>query len=469
MRKSISRYVFIFLVLALALLPFLGLAFYNHPSADDFCYTILVNAKGFWESQIFHYFNWSGRYLATALLTVNPIEHSSLAFYKLLPVFLFLTFALSIYLFLKTLLPKTDSLDILLLASMIFFLYVYQTPSIAEAFYWMSGSITYQLASILTLLLLTLVLHLKDQRNKLPKFWYSFFAGILCLAVVGLNETSLIILNGILFSSFLLDTYRNKQVDPILITLLIVTVAASAFSIFAPGNTERMSFKPDKFKPWFSISFSIKYTYYAILRWAPMTFILVLLWAGPLTRIGQDLQQRFSIRKFSLLHIIIFGSFLVFLMILCYFPSLWAQGGPPPDRTVNVIFLLYIFGVFGLASALLLYLKNTFLARILFSSPVQFSAAILGVAFVFLTRNNVRTVFNDLITGTAMRYDAEMEERYALLRQCTEATCIVPLLDNTPRTILAYDLATSSTSEEYYYNECLSDYFEKSSIMPRQE
>ncbi|UJH89719.1 DUF6056 family protein [Antarcticibacterium sp. 1MA-6-2] len=333
----------------------------------------------------------------------------------------------------------------------------------------MPGSITYQLAAILTLFLLTFILHLKDGNTIITKILYTLLAGVLCIAVAGLNETSLIILNVILVLWFLIDTYKNRRVNPFLISLVVITIVASAFSIFSPGNTERMLVKPDKFKPWFSISFSIKYALYAILRWAPMTLILILLWAPLLTRIGQNLRQRFSLKNFSFLHIFLLGCFLLCFIFLCYFPSLWTQGGPPPDRTVNVIFLLYIFGIFTLASAILLFLKNTIFQKILFSIQFRLSACFLGLALIFLTTNNVRTVYKDLLTGTAMKYDIEMEERYTLLRKCAEETCVVPIINHTPNTILPYDLATQTKSEEYYYNECLSDYFDKPFIMGHYE
>src|SRR5215470_11781004 len=53
----------------LALAPWLVLALWSRPSADDFCYFAFVRAQGWLDAQLFVRQSLGGRYTATALLT----------------------------------------------------------------------------------------------------------------------------------------------------------------------------------------------------------------------------------------------------------------------------------------------------------------------------------------------------------------------------------------------------------------
>ena len=59
---------------------FLVACFYAIPSADDYCYAGVFKNKGFINSQIYWYNNWSGRYIANLLLSLTPVDHASVGF-----------------------------------------------------------------------------------------------------------------------------------------------------------------------------------------------------------------------------------------------------------------------------------------------------------------------------------------------------------------------------------------------------
>lgn len=466
--KGKSWFFILIPVIILSVVPFFILAMYNHPSADDFCYSRNALSMGFWQAQIDYFTEWTGRYTATALLTINPIDYTQLTFYRALPVMLLILFGFSIYLFFYKLLPNANRQDRGILSFIVFFLYISKVPDITEAFYWMAGSLTYQLATILTILLCALIIHTKEQKETGKKTFFTFLCVLLCISIVGLNEISLIILNGVLFLWLVIDTYRNKALNPFLLVLLLITIGSSLVSILSPGNQVRMSEKEEKFRLWYSLSFSVKYARYAIMGWLPMTILLVGFFAAPLARIAERLKTRLHLPRISLLHMVLFGIFLLGFISLCFFPSLWTQNGPPPARTVNVIFILFIFGILALAMSFLQYLKRYGFTRHLFTMPVRIISGLLIVASVVLTTNNVRAAYTDLLTGTVQKYQVEMEQRYKQLSTCTSNICVVPGIKNRPLTIFAYDLARNSLSEEYYYNQCLSDYFQKSYIKIEQ-
>ncbi|MDQ3290581.1 MAG: hypothetical protein M3Q05_04760, partial [Bacteroidota bacterium] len=66
----------------MTLLPFLLLAAFCHPSADDFWLTNLVIAKGPWQAQLDMRQNWSGRYTSMLLGSFNPLVYRSITLYK---------------------------------------------------------------------------------------------------------------------------------------------------------------------------------------------------------------------------------------------------------------------------------------------------------------------------------------------------------------------------------------------------
>src|SRR5215471_526827 len=51
--------------------PYVALAFFAIPAADDYCYAVRLRHLGFIETQRWYHFHWPGRYAATALLTLS--------------------------------------------------------------------------------------------------------------------------------------------------------------------------------------------------------------------------------------------------------------------------------------------------------------------------------------------------------------------------------------------------------------
>jgi len=49
---------------------FVILSFFSFPAADDFAYFDQVNRLGFWGAQREWYLHWSGRYTATAVMSI---------------------------------------------------------------------------------------------------------------------------------------------------------------------------------------------------------------------------------------------------------------------------------------------------------------------------------------------------------------------------------------------------------------
>ncbi|CAN5322007.1 hypothetical protein BH23BAC2_BH23BAC2_14350 [soil metagenome] len=452
--------IFLGLAFLLTTVPFLYISRYNHPSADDFCYASKVNFFGLISTQIDHWNIWSGRYMATLLLSIISIDTGDLMNYRVIPVLLFIFFGLSIFVFFKSLIPKASTYDICVLSFVIFFLYILKAPNITEAFYWLAGSVTYQLASILSLLLFALILYLSRHKEKTSKTILTIIGSILGISIVGLNEIALIYLCAILFMWLALKIYINKHPSWSLIFIVGITFIAAGISMSAPGNHLRMSaVKADQFDLIFSLSGSLQLTFRALLGWVPLILLMVLIFWRTFERIAVQLKEIYNIPRIRIKYIFLMIIVLVGMVALGYFPTYWSQGGRPPTRTVNTIFLLFLFGSVGI---ILLYLTS----REKIKWPVQkfhFFTQIMAVgimlSYILFLSNNLRAGYKDIFYGSAARYDIELQERYERLSNCETGLCNIERLVNYPKTIFTYDLGLSPTDKIYYYNLCLQDYF----------
>lgn len=471
MKKPSSKFLkisFLLLALILTLSPFLYLARYNHPSADDFCYTSKANYLGFAATQADHWNTWSGRFTATAILSIFKLDHNNLFGYRLLPVLLFISFGFSILFFLKSLFPKTSIYDIWALSFAIFFLYIFKAPNITEAFYWLSGSVTYQVASILTLFLFSVILALLDQNVKWKIYFLTVLGSLMGILIVGLNEVSLFYLCSILFLWIAIKVYLTSKIDWGFIIIVTTTILAASVSIAAPGNYMRIdnTTNADQFNLSFSISSSIELALNAIITWLPLMLLMVIIFWGSFNRIAFQTKDYYNTVRIRGFHIIALIILLFAFMVAGYFPTFWTQGGEPPSRTVNVILLLFLFGSVGI---ILLSLK-VFGEKInLPKAHFLIKTIAVGIIFsyIYLFTNNIKSAYKDIAYRKALNYDKEMKERYRVLENCEGGLCGLPLrLTSYPPTIFAYELALHPLDEIYWYNSCLKDYFYKTYTPP---
>ena len=140
----------------LLILPFLILTFYTNPSIDDYAFPYYVLKLGFWETQFNWYTTWTGRYASSFILSLHPLLFNSLLTYKLLAFFLFILTTHAVYRFLLSLFFTSQKQASLILALVFTFVFINGMPNITQGFYWLTGSVTYQLGNPLILYLLTI-------------------------------------------------------------------------------------------------------------------------------------------------------------------------------------------------------------------------------------------------------------------------------------------------------------------------
>ncbi|WP_417204658.1 DUF6056 family protein [Acetoanaerobium sticklandii] len=323
----------IYVVLSILLLPFFVNHIYNAPTADDYWYANYVSELGFIGTQLYYYFKWSGRYISTLFLTVNPLVFNSYKTYGIASFIYNISLILSLLYFFKVLFHKYEiKLSAFLISLITYFIYISGAPNISEGFYWMAGYVNYGVPLMLSVLSFGIYL---DKR--FSSFWRIFLVSLLNILSVGCNETWMLLTLYTQFAFLTLGYIKHKKVDKELLIIFLITSVAGAIALFAPGNTVRAQRFPKKHLFIRTISNSILYSIVYSFRFLKLQFLLTLILFTP--EISKLPIFNFSNKK-DIKLVLIFNFFFMFLLFL---PALWSIGNKPPTRTINMGYFVFIF------------------------------------------------------------------------------------------------------------------------------
>ena len=443
------------------LLPFLILFFFNHPSADDWGLSQNPKISGFIAAQKNYYYFWTGKYFSNLLMSFNPLYFGSLSGYKVLTMFLMIAFIYVLFTLISSLTSKSLNLkEKFLITSAIFFLYLYSMPSLPQSFYWLTAAVVYQLGIMMIMMFLIIYIKLNDEELSGLNIFLIFIQLILLIGIAGCSEMSMVIGILIIVLIAVSDFLKKRKISFRLILYAVVSGAASYVLISAPGNLVRGSIYPNahRFFPSLWISFTIlsEYLYYWIF-YSPLLFVtfLTIPVLSKLTGITEKHYFRFSVNPLTA-----FLIYTAFLLILFFIPA-WSMGGSPVNRTVNIIYFVFLSGWFFNIIVLICYIsgKNYFDFRRI---PKYFYTFALAIVLLFLfKKNNIRLASADLLRGTAVRYNTELNERYENIMLNPSDSLVVPNLKNTPRSIYIVDIFNDPAAE---VNRMYARFFNKKSI-----
>jgi len=449
------------LLLVAAIFPFFLISLFNHPSADDFCYSSKAIELGFLGAQSSWYNGWSGRYFSTAVLSMNPLVFNWLDGYKYLPIFILLCLFLSFLLLIRAATGATLYVKKLIFGALLFLLmYLSEMPSLVQGVYWMAGTITYQLCNILTILFLAALLSLKKMKSRKNKILYFFPAAISAAAIAGSNEVSMTLLILILLLFILYDLKEKAEIDIFILLVLMTAGVACYFVISAPGNSVRLTHFPESHNLWNSATNSMTGAVKLVLKWAgappiiPVT-ILVAPAAAKLVR-----QNAATIN----VHPLISTASFIALIAGSLFPAYWSMGEPPPDRALNVTYLIFLTGWFLNFYIILQYAagkKISFFKK--WPGYLVFPVVLFYFAgSSFLNPSNLVPILSDLTRGTAYKYDMELRNRYKAIEKEKGPVYEANTLNNRPESLFVGDIESDNDS---WINRCYAFYFKKDAIV----
>ncbi len=462
--KFNPKSVFSFVVLVgsfFSILPFWVLSAFNQPSADDFVYAVTYLKDGFFTAQYNWYVGWSGRYVASALLSLSPVSFHSFTGYKLQSFLLILLLLYALYYTVGHLFEKESKRHRLTISMFVLFIYLYQMPKIVSGFYWGAGAITYQLGNVFFLFMSgSIVAYLKRKDKK-----YAITSFIALFLLTGSNETLMLLSDILLFiSAFFFYIYGKKfrisrlRKQPYLALLLFAAIVFSLFVVLAPGNDVRLGLLPNSHKL-SAFHDTLLSAQKFVAQWILPVGVFSILMLGLLRK--SDIAQN----ALFILHPL--WAFLIVLVVTYagFFPAHWSMGVPPPARTVNTIYFFFILTWLYFIVSLYHYYKG-----IDMPGYTYYLLTLAMIGFFFFP-NNIQTAYRDWLHGDARAYNAQFNTRYTRIKQQTTVpqnkdTIRVLPLKIMPKTLYFNDL---SVKPKDWRNKAYATYFKVPFIVVKKQ
>ncbi len=404
-------------VLILATIPNIIVSAFVNPLYDDYSYSGNILRVGFFESQINLYQGWAGRYFSNVLLSLNPITFGNFTAYKIVPIFIiFLTFA-SILALIDAFCQKNLNFGLKLIgAGIITVLFLNNMPDTLDGIYWIPGSVSYQLANILTLFLMVwLMKGLADPKR--PKALFIVGSYLLIIAIVGSSETSMLFLLFIIGSMTITNFCLKSRNRWIWLGLFGLTMLCSAIVIASPGNEIRSSVFAGRHRLFYSLGMAIVQEGRFLAIWlSNPAFILTTIFSFPW--LEKMVEKNELLKHHFYLHPLLSTALLILLLFGGFFPPYWATGMLGQYRSVNVAYFFFLIGWFTALALWISYFKRNYREiEVRLPKYVYLVGLPMLIISLFAT-NNSRAVIIDLIGGKASKYNQEMQQRSRQFEDC---------------------------------------------------
>lgn len=232
------------LLLALSGQAYLG--FFTRYVADDYCLARTVTRRGFWGSQIWTYYNHSGRffsYLARESAEVIGHQYETRFLAAILLICWVAATTWAVMQFARFLGWRTGFVWSLVLSELIVFATLRTAPDPGQAFYWQAGAFTYTVPLILLTLYIGLIPAFLSRKESSVAVLAA--GALLTIGAAGCSETNAALqCSGIgmalLFCSWSSSTRRRRRaVLPILCAGLLGSALGTIIVVAAPGNAMR--------------------------------------------------------------------------------------------------------------------------------------------------------------------------------------------------------------------------------------
>lgn len=350
--KARDLYLNIALIaLLIILIPYVLIAFFSVPAADDFTLakeSLDLGILGFIKNR---YLNWNGRYSSDFVIGIyNVIGHQFsqyflIKFFWIVPLSIIAFYFISNYIFIS-LLTGSNKIKLKLLYCLIILISILTNTELSSTVFWLAGGVAYGLANSLFIVSFGIIIYTLyiDNDNKNPSLVsISLF---LILFTNGLSETTMVsytililmisILNITILSRSLNRSFLFKN------TAYSAVALISAFIVYlAPGNLNRSSYEAGEQAG--NFLFCIKKSFLS-------TFENVFEWIGPLwlclVILLIFLAKFFIIeRVFIWKNQKIFSILILSLMIalyMSYFVRFYSLGSYGPVRSNSVSYTIFL-------------------------------------------------------------------------------------------------------------------------------
>ncbi len=399
----------------LSLLPFILLAPYTSPSADDFGYgapvhyALLTGAgfsgviKALAENLKYTYMNWQGTFSSIIIFSLQPAVFNG-RLYIITPFVMLAAIIVPIFFVLNSACDMSRS-GKLFIGSLIALLSVQFLPSAAEGIFWWNGGAHYMIFWCLSIL--SAILQVKMSKTKIITV-----AAQCALAFFVAGGNYLISLTFCL-TSFVITAYRalSRDAKQAAAKNALITLFAAAgliISMAAPGNTVRQA-TLEHLSPLTSVILAFRQAASDIINHTDITIIGAIIICTAVFLFSRN-RQRTTRPNPIIILIVSFG-----LFASLYVPPFYAMNDCNIPRIKNLFYLAYIFFIFGnsfyTADYISSRLKNIKLKKRIKHTICAAGAVMFTASLIFQAPNtNFSLACNDL-QGGAQKYRAECYER----------------------------------------------------------
>ncbi|MBK9332754.1 MAG: hypothetical protein IPM96_10225 [Ignavibacteria bacterium] len=348
-------------------------------------------------------------------------------------------------------------------------------PSISEGLYWLTSVFIYQLG--ISLIMLLIILYRKSaflmSNSKRNVIIMSAF--LVTVAAVGTSEIIAFLIVCIISIALYIHYQKIKnntgyptlKIGNLIYVLFILTVVISAALVFSsPGNSLRaLEFENSKNFP-YTLNSSFVFLFRNLVSWiflSPLIPVSILL--SPLLiklfNEGEAVSKSSMIYKIGIKFL---GLFLILYAV--YFITIWNIGESPYGRTVNIVYFIFLVGWFYNLSFVLKFIHLKFDFKFQqFSNRIIFFILIV-ISLFLIKSNNIKIAGAELIRGSAINYDINLNQRYIQIENSTTEPCLVDSIKNKPKTFFLYDITRNADNP---YNLWYSKYFDKKSIILKSD
>ncbi|HET8963661.1 MAG TPA: DUF6056 family protein, partial [Chitinophagales bacterium] len=438
----------------LLLIPYLYISIYANPVADDLTYSADGKNSNLLTLLIRDYYGWNGRYASNIFVFNNPMVYNSLIVYKLMPVLIIVLMLISNFIFIRELLNRElDKADEMLISLLLTLLFLHQMPIPSEGIYWFTGAVTYQLATIFTVVYFSFLLMYIHKRILLKsRIIHLFILFFFLVSSIGFNEVHMIAL--LSFASIsLFIVWKNKlEWQRLFTALFIITLLSAAAMFFAPGNEVRASLAPGNHRFFPSLLFSLIQTLRFFLEWSSSLPLLIS------SVFYYFLHKKIAhIRLFSVsfyLKPFYSGLLLFFVIFIAVFPPYWSTGILGQHRTLNVAYYFFLLAWFINLSVFFNWCETKLLAIRIWNNQLKIGLIIILLFSLFFTKNEYH-ILNDLFYHRAAFFDLQMKKRYELMHTTKDTIFFSPIIDP-PKTLFMYDV---TANPDDWQNKSYTIYF----------
>jgi hypothetical protein len=447
------------IVLALAVLPFVALTAFSHPSNDDWGTALSVAHRGVLGHTAYLWRTWSGRYTGIFAASLDPITWGSFAGHRLLVLCYIAILAAAALALVATIAPSRIGLHGCVAVALGFLaLHLQGMPDPATGIYWLNGVSCYVLGE--ALLLSSIACVVVAERSAGARAWlWTALGAPLVVGAAGTNEIAMLLLDGFLLVAVAVAVRQGRSPWRVA-SLLLLALGGTLAVLLAPGTLARLALqKSDGHDLTVAVAAAGETAVRQAILWslAPLAPGAILLALGAARVAGEE--DHWSLPHPAVAAALALAAYAT-AMFLPYLTT-----GKMEMHTLNLAHALFVGGILFVAASSGARARRRRPALASIPAAVRTALVVAALALAFLPGSNLREAWFDVVSGRAARYDSELRERYALIARCP-AVCTVPPLADPPRLLHWFEDAEGTRELPFFrrYKTAYAEYFGRERI-----